>query len=499
MSGGQDVQTPVERFYAFERREGLMHREVGGCRYWHLVRFSAYLRLVLPLLVTISRAHPDRQRRNDSPLARFRTLCGVLRDMLFFNPSLSCRKCDILFALEPRKTVMPDGRRISLLLDFFIPRMRASIGVLELRPTEGLLAAFRLGFRAFRICGFPIRRRVFRVSSRFHRIGKEIEEESEWVASRLSHAFGVEVSGKRLRKLIERAVLDRQVALPVFRSWLRRLDVRCLVVGVHYSRYNLILTEAAHDLGLEVVELQHGLVIPEHVAYNLPEPGSPYAPDVLLSWGRFWERGLRNFPRKEVIPVGYPYLEHFLGVYPPRCQAHERKTVLFVSQGTVGQGLSRLAVELHGLLPEADILYKLHPSESRTWRTLYPELVGSGVEVVENTARNIYSCFGDADAMVGSYSTALIEGFMWGLRAYVLRSLYGSGIMSGFAGSGQVVYVNSAADLANRLREDFLHKTVARPLGEGYWVSGAARRIAAWLDCRCGIISTEAKATCPEN
>lgn len=499
MSGGRDVQTPVERFYAFERRGGLMHREIGGCRYWHLVRFSVYHKLVLPLLTTVSSAHPDRRRRAGGFLVHLRALCGVLRDLLFFNPSLSRRRCEILFALEPRKTVMPDGRRISLLLDFFIPRMRASIGVLELRPTEGLFAAFRLGFRAFRICGFPVRRRAFRASPRFHRIGKEIGEESEWVASRLSREFGVEVSGKRLGKLIERTVLDRQVALPVFRSWLRRLGVRCLVVGVHYSRYNLILTEAAHDLGLEVVELQHGLVIPEHVAYNLPEPGSPYAPDVLLSWGKCWERGLRNFPRKEVVPVGYPYLEHFLGVYPSRRQMHARKSVLFVSQGTVGYGLSRLAVELHGLMPEMDILYKLHPSESRTWRTLYPELVGSGVEVVENATRNIYSCFGDADAMVGSYSTALIEGFMWGLRAYVLRSLYGSGIMGGFAGSGQVIYVESAADLANRLREDFLHETAVRPLGEGYWMPGAAGRIADWLDRRCGIIPMETKATCPEN
>lgn len=499
MSGGQDVQTPVERFYAFERREGLMRREIDGCRYWHLVRFPVYHKLILPLLTTVGSAHPDRRKLGGGPFSRLRVLCGTLRDLLFFNPSLSRRKCEILFALEPRQATLQDGSRISLLLDFFIDRLGASAGVLELSPVEGSGPALCGRHGVFRVCGLSLRRRMVRRSSGFRRVVTAIRKESQELADGFSAEFGVEVSAKHLAGLIEKALLRRKAALDLFRSWLRRLGVRCLVVGVHYSRYNLILTEAAHDLGLEVVELQHGLVIPEHVAYNLPEPGSPYAPDVLLSWGRCWERGLRNFPRKEVVPVGYPYLEHFRGVYPPRCQAHARKTVLFVSQGTVGQELSRLAVELHGLLPEADILYKLHPSESRTWRTLYPELVGSGVEVVENTARNIYSCFGDADAMIGSYSTALIEGFMWGLRAYVLRSLYGSGIMRGFAGSGQVVYVDSAADLANRLREDFLHKTVARPLGEGYWVPGAAGRIAAWLDCRCGIISTEAKAICPEN
>jgi hypothetical protein len=246
----------------------------------------------------------------------------------------------------------------------------------------------------------------------------------------------------------------------------------------------MILAKAAHSLGLQVVELQHGTVLRSHPAYNLPPNDSPYSADVLLTWGEFWSCQLRNYPLAGTVETGYPYLEYHLGVCP-RVHGRDRVEILFISQGAIGGELSKIAVELRSLLAHGKfrIRYKLHPGESRTWRDLYPWLKDCGVEVVENGSENIYSCFASADVAVGVYSTALVEGFVWGLETYVFGNIPGGGAMAPFCGDGFARFVSSAAELAGMItdRKDERGHLSAGDVSR-YWKNSAADNIAAALE-----------------
>ena len=85
-----------------------------------------------------------------------------------------------------------------------------------------------------------------------------LERRAQWLAEKLSGEFAIKVNWRWLQQRIAAAVAQDVAAVPVLSGYLRRLGVRCVVEAVAYSERNRALTKAAHDLGIPVVELQHG-------------------------------------------------------------------------------------------------------------------------------------------------------------------------------------------------------------------------------------------------
>ena len=468
------VADVAERFYGMERDLRLFARELCDVKYWHLLRFSLLNDFIVPKCVQFGPAHPDvtAARTADKPQGKVAGAMSRLCDRIRFDPMFSFGRADVLFALEPRQAHLSSGEACSLMLDFFIDQV-PSAAVLQYRPYVKM----------------PPGRRVFRVSVCEHEEEKcrrafwrrhagLTAKEASFIADNVRETFGIEVDRDLLGGLVCAILLRRQVQLRRFRSWLQRLRVKCVVTSVHYNLSNLILAEAAHALGLPVVELQHGTIFPSHAAYNLPVNGSVYSPDYLFAWGDFWEKGLRNYPLKSVVCTGYPYFDHHLGECPRVAGDGVRRRILFVSQGTIGAHLAKVAVFLSERLPpdRFSLRYKLHPSETRTWRSNYPELACGRVEVVEDTARNIYSCFAECDVVIGVYSTSVVEGLAWGLEAFSCRWIPGADGLRAFADAGLLRYVESEQELLSALRDAPAGQRSPVDVGR-LWVSGAAQNI----------------------
>ena len=490
------VRELYERFLDLERRDGLMHREIGGVRYWHLVRQYVFSRSILPHVAPLDTAHPDfapgggtgRRTLASRVLSKLRRWMEAFAAVVFHNPRLAVRRRDVLFALTPRQTDFGDGKKVSVLLDFFVPYLKSSSALLEIVLPPGPTRQ-PPGRRVFWLR--ESRRRFDRCSQSeaFVRNAAARRHEAEAIARMLSGEFGFVIAADDILQHIDYAFLTREAYLQTFRTLLRRMSPKVVVTAVQYYTPSFILTEAAHELGIQVVELQHGTVYPEHAAYNLPETGSVYSPDMFLAWGAYWVSQMRNYPNGAALSVGYPYLERCWRLYPPKARAERHPfRVLFVSQGTIGHALAQRAAELRKLLPveEFAIAYKLHPNESRTWRMRYPLLETSGMEVIEGTARNIYQCLQEADVVVGVSSTALIEGFQWGRRVFVFRDLAGAEVMSGFCDDGLTEFVDTPNELALRLTALARNPPAARlPFDASrFWVENAAENIASFIDAQ---------------
>lgn len=481
-----DMLSVFERFFAFEDKKGLFSRDVCGVRFWHCMRFSLYSGIILPRLVPMGEAHPDSAARpqvKEKKKARF-GLFRRFKNRLRFDPSLALMRRDVLVALAPRVTRLADDCRLRLAVDFFLGRLRSSYAVLEFPMPGSGYAGHDGGGRIFRWGQAQSALRAFKASAAFAALSGELNSVARGLADEIAAAFDVDVDRAWLVDKIASVVAMDRATIPLLRFWLKRLRVRCVVEVVHYSEKNLSLTRAAHDLGIPVVELQHGTVYPAHAAYNLPVADSPYSPDYLLGWGDYWLRQTRNFPAKKSVAVGYPFLEEALARYPPKPHGG-LPLVLFISQGTIGRSLSELAVELSRILEkECRIVFKPHPNEMKSWRMLYPALSGSSVEVADDAARGIYSWLAEANAAVGAYSTAMIEGFVWGVKTYVFRTLPGADTMAPFCSSGAAEYVDSTEDLAVRLRRQFADESVGTASFHrtDFFADNAAANVAAAID-----------------
>jgi len=210
---------------------------------------------------------------------------------------------------------------------------------------------------------------------------------------------------------------DRRTTLPLYRRLIDRVDPELVVVIVSYGRETFI--EACKQQGVPVAELQHGVIYPNHFGYSYAGPRTKETfPDYLLTFGEFWTDAA-EFPiaQERVIPVGYPYLEQAAHSYDG---VETTDQLLFISQGTIGEQLSKFAVAVDQH-PEisSEVVYKLHPGEYDRWRTEYPWLVDSDIEVVDSSEPALYRLFAESNGQVGVYSTAIYEGLQFGLETYL--------------------------------------------------------------------------------
>jgi hypothetical protein len=244
-----------------------------------------------------------------------------------------------------------------------------------------------------------------------------------------------------------------------------------------------VLTRIARARGIPVLELQHGMIGPTHLAYNV-KPGRvpPAFPDHLLTFGDFYRDTTPRLPlpAERVHSVGFAWLERERElVRHERGENGHQRSVLFVSQGSIGRELSQVALALQEAKPSLRVVYRLHPSEAPSWQRTYPELERSALRVELPAQRTLYASLADADVQVGVYSTSLVEGLAFGLPTFVV-ALPGHEELSALVDQGHATRVNDAYDLAARLDE-----CVSRPseaVLAKLWQPDAVSRFGAVLE-----------------
>ncbi len=211
----------------------------------------------------------------------------------------------------------------------------------------------------------------------------------------------------------------------LFDAEIKRYDPKVILEVVGDNVDCMIVNELAVSYKIPTIELQHGVTGREHIAYNYPKGAVVRQfPQYFFTFSEYWSGEARYpIPPQNCRAVGFPHLERnarkFLGI-----AKDEKKIILFISQKPVGKELSDIAVELNAKIdPDVyRIIYKLHPAEYDEWRTDYPMLAQSGVEVVDNFDTELYYLFAISSYQIGGLSsTAIFEGLYFDLQTFIYR------------------------------------------------------------------------------
>jgi hypothetical protein len=188
-----------------------------------------------------------------------------------------------------------------------------------------------------------------------------------------------------------------------------------------YGREAII--SAAQDLGIEVIELQHGVFTKYHLGYNFPRVHIPYFPNKLMIFGEYW-RTNANLPiNTEICLYGYPYLRFQLNKY--KNIKNKKNQIIFVSQGTIGKKLSEIALKFALDNPNIKVIYRLHPGEFLRWKTeynlLYENRNLNNIEISDNNDKNLYEFLLESEYLIGVYSTVIYEALEIGIKIGILK------------------------------------------------------------------------------
>lgn len=238
---------------------------------------------------------------------------------------------------------------------------------------------------------------------------------------------------------------------------LDRVQPRLVLQVVHYVPRNLVMSHLARERAIPATELQHGWIGETHLAYAMRRRPLPTTlPSHVLLFGEAW-REFADFPwaASQAPAIGAAWFNRNRGAGNALSRREPGKlAVLFVSQGSIGEHLSRFAAQFAGLDRDARcaVTYKLHSGEPSNWRQAYPWLADSRVRVV-GTETPIYDLFRENDVQVGVYSTALFEGMGYGLGTYV-APIAGHEAMQNAIARGLARPAASPDDLIRQLARD---------------------------------------------
>lgn len=325
--------------------------------------------------------HPVRRTRSAKARLVGRHLAGTVTR----NPFLARGSYDALVVPHPRK---PGG------VEIYTDSLRAALGSSALVLDSGingtpLGGARDLDFFTSASGAFP--RRAYEA-----RCGE--------IARALAATTGVTVP---VGALVAREVPKHTRLRSLYRALLRRHGIKTVYVVVAYFHQHLV--GAARDLGIPVVELQHGAISPFHLGYSYPgRPAVPDQPDELWCFGSYWT-DVADLPAGVTTKViGASFISPLT---PAQQAAKNPQLVVVLSQGTIGPALLDYAAALASSRPDLDVAFHLHPSERSTQYTLPP-----GVRL---SSDNTLPLLATATYQVGVATTALFEGMLLGCQTAV--------------------------------------------------------------------------------
>ena len=199
-----------------------------------------------------------------------------------------------------------------------------------------------------------------------------------------------------------------------FKELFQRAGLRRLWIVNAYSHPAVVV--GAKQAGAKVFEIQHGFISPSHPAYSYPRVRIQSAAQRLLVWGKFWRKSAK-LPKGSKAVVTGPSLSFSRQREQAASIAKSPGSILFTSQGAIGDELFEVARNWAEKLPNNQVTFRLHPNESLEHFSAKPR--PKNLEISHGTP-SFLELLAQTEYLVGVFSTTLYEGLSFGAKVIVL-------------------------------------------------------------------------------
>lgn len=431
----------IEGFLEIEKELGLNERQIDSFYFWNYLRNSLYRKMV------------DSFNDNGEAFDHYKlTVKKIISSGLncLFKPKYKMpgKHHDILIMCHPRRVLKGDVYE-SIYTDFVTPDYDALTVEIPYRGSHFVPAASKGIFYLDHLFASRALSMKMKRKKEAKTFGPEIDKNVNEIASAFKEKLGYEVDSKWLKSTILSLKIRYVYTYRYFTKLLKSVSPKIVLEVVYYNFENMVMNEVCHDLGIKVIEFQHGVTGHNHCAYNYcGDVKVKQLPDETLFFSTAWKDSVRLPSCVERIAVGFNHFDEMRQTYKAK---EDRNSIIFISSGTVGDSLSRFAVEINDYMKAHDIkyelIYKLHPGEYSSWKEKYPWLLEAGINVVDNNKVHLYELFSKSVAQIGVYSTAIFEGVGYDLKTYILQNENIAHV--------DILFRNNAAKLVTKADEVF--------------------------------------------
>ena len=226
----------------------------------------------------------------------------------------------------------------------------------------------------------------------------------------IENLFDIKIS---LLPVFKNAAKKFKIRYALYHKLLKKRQPEQIYLPVSYG--NVPLVKAAKDLGIEVIEMQHGAISKYHLGYGFAEGcfNPDYFPDKLYVWGNYWKE-ITDIPigKENVIIYGHKYIQDEKKNYSHIKKEPGTVTILSQCNNNLPEMLLKtLKTKNHNF----KFIYKLHPSEYISFQN--SEMSGKLKENnIEISKENLYDLFSRSEFIIGAGSTSVPEAIYFGCK-----------------------------------------------------------------------------------
>ena len=465
----------IEEFLKFEKNNELLKKEISNVCFWQLIRFGLFQEIITS---KYSLGVSQDSLANKSKIKRI--LFKAKQFKYAFPIGLfSKKKIDVLILNHPRR-VMNNGKYECLYTDEIIKSLDKRYLVIEdpyLRNHLKPIPETNIIYSDF----ITYLSTIYRFINRIFRINIISKEERSYLInlfSTINNEFGDVIKKSIWLRKVEDIIQIYKVNRLVYKMIILLIKPKVILEVKSYGISRFAVNEIAKNIGVPTIELQHGIMGFQHVAYNyLNENNLITFPDYLFVFGEYWKENARlPISKSKIRVVGWPYFEKQVA-QNKRQSDHNIITILFISGGEIGKDLSLIANKLSKLIDfkTCKIIYKLHPGEYLRWREAYPWLVNNQqIDVIDNYEHDMHYYISKSTIQVGVNSTSIFEGLAYGLKTAIVN-LYGYERMSDLYLKGYAKLIENVDQLYEYIIDEDDNKNYLNQ--EYFWTNDSINKI----------------------
>jgi hypothetical protein len=420
------IKNICEFIWWLEDEYQLLTLDADGVKFWQVARMKVYYSIAEELGVL---ARPHQEMAGYSKIFAF---LNYIKHS-FSSAFIFRNKVDALIVEHPRGLSIGDNKVVDIYTYYLANKLRErGVCCKSLEPPYLGKHIKSSSEHSIPIDGFSVAAKVLSSISNIKNT-EIIEHTANKIEKELLAKFGIKLNLFPLLHSETKAYVGKY---KVAKWMLAKLKPSTLYIVVSYGYFHFV--KAAKDLGINVIELQHGTYSKYHLGYSYPcgLKDTSYIPDYLHVWNDYWKKvNVLPIASENVLVTGFLHGKEQFDKYK---FLGKNKQITVLSQGVIGKQLAAKLDFIVNTYPDYVIYFKLHPGEYGRWHE-YPLLkqmsLSGKVVVVEKT--DLYKLLAESEYQVGVFSTALFEGIELGCKT-ILFDLPGIEYMDELISSGEV-------------------------------------------------------------
>lgn len=436
MSVQSSIQSITNKLLALEKEYDLLNFQVDGVYAWQLVRVKVYAQI--QYLQNSKNHNPP----SNSLLQKLKVFYQrYIVNTLFYNPYLDFSRHEVLVFQSSRKYLVDNGY-----IDIYTKYLSDELDATNIKHKkyQSSYAQDALDKKRGTTKHLDFILVISRILSRFrktkftpteHSLVKELE-------SRLFETFSVQLD---LTAMMQADISRTKVEYAFFNRLIKMKGAREIYLVNFCDRASLIW--AAKDNGVDVIEMQHGLMVKEDLIFHFPNSNSEevaYFPTKFYVWERSINTSTLPLKPENIVEYGNQFLQSRVNKFS---QLNKNPTqIAIMSQPSLTTEVSDWLLLNMDKLQGYECIYKLHPIEEPNWREI-PALMQlqafDNVKVVGNEL-SVYELMASSAWVAGVYSTAVYEATQFDC-AVILLDLPGVEMVSQLLSKDRVYLVNPQA------------------------------------------------------